>query len=355
MNKILEISNDKLTFNNKKILTEGDIIRLPLGTLIQSTVVQDETSGLILADGSTYSQTGILSEFASWLKSKFPNGDYTNEEYERDLTNFGGQCGHYVIDDTNGTIRFPRIIEFVASNNAGQKIGTAELDSFKSHSHDISYHFAEYKAGTSRYPWMYTADSTYPNYGGSTQLKGDNETKPKNIRYPYYIVVANGVETNVKIDINNYLSNLTELSSQLEMISNDLNPTVLWENANPTGDFNEQTIELASSDYDYLVWICKTTASSDSTSYSCVTLKGLAPLLSNFNISITYNPDYLIMAQYRLVTRNSDVSFQISKNYFGCVKANGAEYRSSDSSPRNDLNFPIKILGFKGVVKQWII
>ena len=47
--------------------------------------------------------------------------------------------------------------------------------------------------------------------GGTTatnQNTGGSETKPKNIRYPYYIVLASGYKSNELVNINNIVSDV---------------------------------------------------------------------------------------------------------------------------------------------------
>ncbi len=359
MNNCLEISNSNLIFNNKKVLTEGDIVGLPLGALVPSTVVQDNTSGLILADGSTYSQSGILSEFTAWLKLKYPNGDYTNEEYENDLLQYGGQCGHYVIDDINGTIRFPRIIEFVASNNAGQELGSAELDSFKSHNHTMEtaglhghalagnkasgqthINFQNYlntgNSNESNYNWW--ASTTFDgNHTHTINSSGKEETKPKNIRYPFYIVVAAGVETDVKIDINNYLADLTNLSSQLTNITSSLKSKVLWENANYSSDFSAQTIDIGEpiSNFEYIEVYLKT---------------GCTKIKTYENMSKIRLID--VAAQYYNTICSRDVTFSDSKIIFADANKYNVDGIKNNCQPETKVNNfckPMFIIGYKEI------
>ena len=198
---------------------------LPVGTIFASAVPQ--TDGRVhLLDGSTISQTGIYKTFANLIKSLVAAGHNitypSDTEFYSDVSTYG-QCGKFVIDDTNGTIRLPLITEFIASNNGGKEIGLAQLDMFKSHWHEF---MQAGKGGsyTDAYKQLWPtsgssdgngkpANLTLPRYSGSqgVQSTGGEETRPKNVRYPYYIVLAAGYKSDLVVDIDNIV---TELNSK---------------------------------------------------------------------------------------------------------------------------------------------
>lgn len=367
--KQFKISNENLTFNGKKVLTEGDILGLPLGTLIPSTVVQNNNPCLHLANGAVESQTGIYAEFAKWLKSIYPNGDYTNEQFEQDLLNFGGQCGHYVIDDENSTIRFPRITEFVASNIGEKPLGTAEKDSFKSHNHSVTIDTKNIEGsaqvvGPPGYGWgvfslsentgagqglfdsagaggwgkaSYLGFNANHNHTGTISNNGEAETKPKNIRYPYYIVVASGVNTIVKINIENYLSDLTNLSEQITKINNKFTSKVLWENVNYSSDFPAQTIDIGEpiSNYNYIeIYFAN----------GCTKIK-----VSN-KTAYTYLSD--ATATYYNIIASRKVSFSDSKFIISDADKYNVDGIKNNSQPETKVNNfckPLYIIGYKEI------
>ena len=231
---------------------------LPLGLIIPSAVVSDD-SNLHLLDGSSLSQGGVYAQFCTWLKNRaLMNSNNvpicTIDEYATQMNTYS-QCGRFVINDTAQTIRsgnysvppnsikLPTITEFVGSNNGGDAIGLAELDMFSSHTHQIYsttdsgglYRWATNAGGAATYVGVVGATETY--YSGGLLLANKNtggqETRPKNIRYPYYIVVATSLKDEAFINAEGVvgeINNIKDVLSRTEQVevfyhneSNDIN------------------------------------------------------------------------------------------------------------------------------------
>jgi hypothetical protein len=238
---------------------------LPVGAVFASALPLTDSSVHAL-DGSYISQTGLYEQFAVYLKSLRDAGykiTCTQSEFNTSVSTYG-QCGKFVIDDTLGTIRLPKITEFVASNNGGQEIGLAELDSFKSHNHTMqsagnhkhSTSFTSYgtSASWSSAKEMYTTTASGKNAGSESRNTsetgshthtidntGGSETRPKNIRYPYYIVLISGFDPNVigggsgsgSVDLSNYYTkdetySKQEVDDKLENLDSG-GSKVIWE------------------------------------------------------------------------------------------------------------------------------
>jgi len=92
-----------------------------------------------------------------------------------------------------------------------------------------------------------------------------------------------------------------------------------WENPNPSVAFGTGSIELDSSDYDYLIWVFKEHISNNNT-LSTFTPKGFQPMFylgSDFGVNGTY-----YVANYvRRFTKESDTKFTSSQPF---VKYNGS-------------------------------
>ena len=217
-------SHDEYVSANLETLTEDNlstwrtklgISSLPIGTIFPSALPISDTRVRLL-DGSTISQTGIYAQFVSKLKSLISAGyklSCTQSEFDNSVSTYG-QCGKFVIDDTAGTIRIPLITEFIASNNGGQEIGLAQLDMFKSHRHyNVRTYSSNGSDGASTGSSSSSQDSTY-----YTNYEGGDETRPKNIRYPYYIVLANGYEDSVGIEIDSIMNELEVVRNSSSVI-----------------------------------------------------------------------------------------------------------------------------------------
>lgn len=211
---------------------------LPLGLIIPAAIVSDDTN-LQLLDGSCIAQNGMYAEFCAWLKSRI-NANASNvptctiAEYATEMTTYG-QCGKFVINDgssdlsSNGytayanSIKLPTITEFIASNNGGDSIGLAELDMFKGHSHYINTRLPEHVPVQGGYRPSdminhFESDGYWSNSGMHTTWEGGEETRPKNVRYPYYIVVATGLKLAV-------VANMDGVTNDIKNINNTLNKT----------------------------------------------------------------------------------------------------------------------------------
>ncbi len=190
-NDILNLVGGDVSINGKSIIFLGEVV-------FSSVKIDDDR--LLLANGQAVSQTGKYSKFCNYLK-QLKQKDSTNvptcsqNEFDSEVSAFG-QSGKYVIDDENEIIRVPKITEFIASANENKKLGSAELDEFKSHEHDIhgtggrGYTGVSTFNGTLDWGGIQATGNGSPNgkfIAGATS--GGSETKPKNIRYYCYIVV----------------------------------------------------------------------------------------------------------------------------------------------------------------------
>lgn len=113
----------------------------------------------------------------------------------------------------------------------------------------------------------------------------------------------------------------------------------LWENENPTGDFNTQNITLSSDDYDYLIFFWKQ-GKNVSRLDSTMILKGYGAYLNMASDYPIGSNNYKVASYVRDVTRVSDTSYTIDTCY--------ARYGDSTTRPTYDANIiPIAIYGGK--------
>ena len=216
--KLVQVAGNSAGNSGSGSSSESQGSALPVGSIFASAIPLNDAK-VHLLDGSTISQTGVYADFASLVKTLVSNGyniSCTQSDFDDNVSTYG-QCGKFVIDNENGNIRLPLITEFIASNNGGKTIGLAELDSFKSHEHSVkngqgryiqisstsgSYTGGRVSSGTAYY------EESNEGYTVKAQATGDSETKPKNIRYPYYIVLASGYKSTEQVDIDNIMSEL---------------------------------------------------------------------------------------------------------------------------------------------------
>lgn len=248
---IYEVKDDLLPF--RKDGTES-FSMLPVGTIFASVIPQTDAR-VHLLDGSTILQTGIYKTFANLIKSLVAAGHNitypSDTEFYSDVSTYG-QCGKFVIDDVNGTIRLPLITEFIASNNGGKEIGLAELDMFKQHSHQAQWVWDQSGNYYVRINAVGTSSTTIQDIRDvGISWEGGSETRPKNVRYPYYIVLAAGYKSDQVVDIDNIV---TELNSKLTA-----NWTLIYTNNNISAGFAGQTLSLNLSKYKEVMIYCVAT------------------------------------------------------------------------------------------------
>ena len=202
---------------------------LPVGAIFASAIPLTDSSVHAL-DGSTISQTGMYEQFASLIKSLVSAGyniACTEQEFKDTVTEYG-QCGKFVVNDTAGTIRLPKVTKFIEGtadltnigniNEAGLPNITGQFDvtaagSGAGYPWDYSGSAGEFtgafknptKATGLRYIPSTSSTTTNPviskynfNASDDNSIYGNSETvQPESVSYPYYIVLISGFDPNV--------------------------------------------------------------------------------------------------------------------------------------------------------------
>lgn len=203
--------------------TNYDLLGLPVGTIFCSALPQTN-SGVHLLDGGYIATNGIYGEFCSLVQTLSSTYDIlcTAEEYTEDITNTGN-CGKFVLDTTNNTLRLPTITTFIQGLSDITTLGTAieaglpnitgvftamrsqyytttTTGAFKSFSNlgDQASGGGSYNNGN----YTFDASNSNPIYGNS------NTVQPASVKYPYYIVLATMKQTEVEVDINEITTDL---------------------------------------------------------------------------------------------------------------------------------------------------
>lgn len=182
---------------------------MPIGSIFASATPQT-SKAFHLLDGSVLDSSvdADYQTFVNYINTVA--GQYniavSEDEYNTILSTYG-QCGKFVVTSTS--VRLPTITKFIQGlsdlTNLND-IGTAELDTIKSHTHDyISYKYT----GTNANWGLKASGSSGDTNTRETQTSdstGDDETKPKNVRYPYYIVVSTKEEIMWSSTVSSYWS-----------------------------------------------------------------------------------------------------------------------------------------------------
>lgn len=221
-------------------------IGLPIGTIFQSTIKIDDSTVHIL-DGAIISQTGIYAEFATFLKQKVTEGKVAtcdNATFENEVSLYGN-CGKFVIDDTNNTIRLPKITRFVQGLSditcIGQSInaGLPNITGFAGFSYLSNENAWNSPTGALSSSFRSTRDkhagagSSQTEYGANIHFDASKSTVVSNIygnsntvqpqatQYPYYIVLANSINTNLQVNIDNVANDISLQNNNIEKLEYD--------------------------------------------------------------------------------------------------------------------------------------
>lgn len=97
---------------------------LSVGTVVwsQSALATDNPGRLPLWTGEYIaSASTIYPDFYSWVKNKHPELCKTKEQYDAALTQFG-ECPFYVVDEENGSLRLPKLANYIKMANTVEGI-----------------------------------------------------------------------------------------------------------------------------------------------------------------------------------------------------------------------------------------
>lgn len=165
-------------------------------------------------------QTIVQSQFPTFSTKvktavlQYPNLGTTESNWQAEVTNSKlGQCGKFVIDNTAGTIRLPKVVNINGLSNLNF-IGNIKTESLPDHIHG-QYSRQEFASGAANFantndPTRFSANGYgFGVYNNST-YKEAAPVQQEAIQYPYFIQVASGVEetidTSKEIELNNPFS-----------------------------------------------------------------------------------------------------------------------------------------------------
>lgn len=189
-------------------------------------------------NGQVISQAQFV-EFTAMLKSRvsvYPNLATTEVNWQAEVTaSVLGQCGKFVIDDVAGTIRLPKVVNINGLQNLAV-LGGIKAESLPNITGDMGV-----GVGTSAKGYatgaFYESSGTEPvvaPYNTQTQItilfdasrssstyQNNAPVQQEAVQYPYFIQVAEGVETSVdvsrEIELNNPFSLLDYKYSEYEL------------------------------------------------------------------------------------------------------------------------------------------
>lgn len=248
-------------------LEVGDVGIAPLGI--------DETENRRrYLNGQVISQSQFPA-FTQRIKNaiaSYPSLGTTEALWQQAVTNSDlGQCGQFVVDDINGTIRLPKVVNIqglqTLSGNlgttisagvpniegefscAGMSIGTQGYTLSGAFTHISNSYSGSDGYGSNSTGLGFDASQSNSIYGNSTTVQAEA------VQYPYFIQVATGGETNIDVTTEIQLSN-PFFFGMYQWFQTDPN-NASWLASN--GSYNAKTVYP--SYYDWLLSIYNDTGS----------------------------------------------------------------------------------------------
>ena len=128
----------------------------------------------------------------------------TSTVYNQEIATYG-ECGAFVIDTTDGSIRLPRITRFISSLDAIGDIGVTKNDMLVNHTHTYQYTNVSGNANSGT-PNNTTYTPTAAQTSETTVASGSsatvgNEIQPKHVRLALYIQVFNTITPSATTDL----------------------------------------------------------------------------------------------------------------------------------------------------------
>lgn len=213
-----------------------------IGEIITSTIPLTD-AGLHLLDGSVILGSGVYGDFVDYIAGLYDSGDYddifeTEANWQTSVTTYG-VCGKFVYDSINNTVRLPKITGSTESTIDVTKVGDLVEAGLPNITGQFSYtRFGG--DGIANGAFESSSEGTAPYAGGggtpntarlgdfdasrSSSIYGNSITvQPQAIKVLYYIVVANSTKIEIEVDIDEVVSDLNTLSSNVSSLSTSLN------------------------------------------------------------------------------------------------------------------------------------
>lgn len=233
---------------------EEDMPFMPVGSIFVSAIPITDARVRLL-DGSTIPQDGIYADFVNLIKSLVATGNniaYEDDEKSTAEQKFNadvsatGNCGKFIIDDKNGTIRLPKITTFIQGltdlSNIGHSLEagipniTSKSDSYTELTLWTGGGDTQYNGAINGLPTGYgPAGGSHGRFvaldfdaSRSSAVYGKSTTvQPNATRFPYYIVLASGYKTTELVKIDNIVTELNNILKKMYPVgsiytSNDL-------------------------------------------------------------------------------------------------------------------------------------
>jgi hypothetical protein len=224
-------------------------------------------ANLHLLDGSVLT-SGVYAEYVAMMIRLY-NADPTascwisEADWQTSVSTYG-ECGKFVVDTVNNTVRLPKLTSFIQATSTASELGSLteagvpNITAGLINHNDINYVYGASANGD----WTgyntsingasdngtitkstFDASRSSPVYGKS------NTVQPQSIKYYYYIVVGTVSKSPVQVDIDTIATDLNNKADRsLSNVDNTAN-ILMAHNAMPSNAYDDLTLGASGSTY----------------------------------------------------------------------------------------------------------
>lgn len=269
--KLIGLPDGTLTWGGKNLIRSVNNVNadengnVAISSLIPNQIIQSPVpltdANLHLLDGALLSGDGAYADYVAMMAELY-NADSTatcwttESDWQTSVSTYG-ECGKFVYDSVNNTLRLPKLTSFVQATNSANELGSlveAGLPNITGatavcmrYSDGVSYassgafSYIEKWDSSIKNPVffdnsgtkiIFDASKSSPIYGNSTTVQ------PQAIKYYFYIVVGTLSKTDIQVNIDKIM---TDLNGKAD---NDLSNATA-----PTQAFKDMSVSWGMPDY----------------------------------------------------------------------------------------------------------
>lgn len=241
-----------------------------ISSLIPNQIIQSPVpltdANLHLLDGALLSGSGAYADYVAMMGSLHdadPTATCwtTESDWQTSVTTYG-ECGKFVYDSVNNTLRLPKLTSFVQATNSANELGSlveAGLPNITGNFITVSAlnetgAFASNALGSKGYGLVSGSDFAEVNLSfkasrESSIYGNSNTVQPQAIKYYFYIVVGTVSKTDIQIDIDNVMADLAlKADTDLSNINTSAKITIAH-NSMPSGVYDDLTLGASGTTY----------------------------------------------------------------------------------------------------------
>lgn len=200
-----------------------------ISSLITNQIIQSPVpltdANLHLLDGALLSGDGAYADYVAMMGELY-NADptatcwTTESDWQTSVSTYG-ECGKFVFDSVNNTLRLPKLTSFVQATNSANELGSlveAGVPNITGNFITVSAlnetgAFVSKALGSKGYGLVSGTDFAEVdlsfNASRESSIYGNSNTvQPQAIKYYFYIVVGTVSKTDIQIDIDNVMTDL---------------------------------------------------------------------------------------------------------------------------------------------------